>query len=135
MAFQDDYPELAAMFQKLQDGIQESALVSNSNAAADIYTAGEWLSGIARLEGAGQETIAAGLRMVADAIDPPPIRPGTVPNEPGDCEDQIRANGMTLDEIEAGLLEDPDPPITPEEEAWIAENMGGFDEETGRSVG
>ena len=70
---QKDYPGLAAMFQKLQDGIQESALVSNSNAAADIYTAGEWLTGIARLEGAGQEAIAAGLRLVADAIDPPPM--------------------------------------------------------------
>ena len=51
---QNDYPGLAAMFQKLQDGIQESALVSNSNAAADIYTAGEWLSGIARLESAAR---------------------------------------------------------------------------------
>ena len=35
---------------------------------------------------------------------------------------------MTLDEIEAGLTEDRDPPITPEEEAWIDRNMGGFDE-------
>ena len=84
MAFQDDYPELAAMFQALQDGI------------ADIHYAGEppdrecWEAGFKLHDGNWYlEDVAAGLRMVADAID---------------------------------------PPITPEEEAWIAENMGGFDE-------
>ena len=73
VGFAKDYPELAAMFQALQDGAQELALVFNGNATADLYSAGDRLAGMARLEGAGPEVIAAGLRMVADAIDPLPI--------------------------------------------------------------
>ena len=87
MAFENDYPDLAVMFDELQRGIQGKQYLGTTNTLP--ASLGKDIAYVASWHGIGPEVIATGLRMVADAID---------------------------------------PPITPEEEAWIAENMGGFDE-------
>ena len=66
----NDYPELAAMFQALEGGMYDSEPPEGDQtfwaAGYDLRRAVSWASG-------GKESIAAGLRMVADAIDPPEI--------------------------------------------------------------
>ena len=69
--FRDEYPELAAMFQALQDGIQGVADMPKTYPLLCAMNTGAWVRTIAREEDAARTDIAAGLRMVADAIDPP----------------------------------------------------------------
>ena len=70
MAFQDDYPELAAMFQALQDGLKA---VETGYGYDEIWNAGAHLRSASMGLGGYEQIIAAGLRMVADAIDLPPM--------------------------------------------------------------
>ena len=62
--FCDEHPELAAMFQALQDGIE-----GRYNSSRKVVSVGHALKVNAKGD---TQALAAGLRMVADAIDPPP---------------------------------------------------------------
>ena len=76
--FRDEYPELAAMFQALQDGVTECRPHEKRLAKYELGDAeaiGRRLSLIAWQYDATDSAVAAGLRMVADAIDPPPVSP------------------------------------------------------------
>ena len=68
--FRDEYPELAAMFQVLECGMYDAEPPEGDQtfwaAGYDLRCAVSWASG-------GKEAIAAGLRIVADAIDPPSV--------------------------------------------------------------
>ena len=73
--FRDEYPELAAMFQALQDGVTECRPHEKRLAKYELEDAqaiGRRLGLIAWQYDATDSAVAAGLRMVADAIDPPP---------------------------------------------------------------
>ena len=73
--FCDEHPELAAMFQALQDGVTECKPHEKRLAKYELEDAkaiGRSLGLIAWQYDATDSAIAAGLRMVADAIDPPP---------------------------------------------------------------
>ena len=72
--FRDEYPELAAMFQALQDGVTECRPHEKRLAKYELGDAkaiGRRLGLIAWQYDATDSAVAAGLRMVADAIDPP----------------------------------------------------------------
>ena len=72
--FRDEYPELAAMFQALQDGFTECRPHEKRLAKYELEDAkaiGRRLGLIAWQYDATDSAVAAGLRMVADAIDPP----------------------------------------------------------------
>ena len=66
-----DYPELAVLFSGLQDGIQSNHRLGTSNTLSSSL--GKDIAYVASFHGATMTDIAAGLRMVADAIDPPPM--------------------------------------------------------------
>ena len=68
MAFENDYPELAAMFQALQDGLKA---IETGAGHDDIWYTGAQIRSEAMGLGGWSPIVAAGLRMVADAIDPP----------------------------------------------------------------
>ena len=70
-----DYPELAAMLQSLQEGIMdpEGGQHNGPYHNWDMWARGTELVEAASAAGYGYlATIAAGLRMVAEAIDPAP---------------------------------------------------------------
>ena len=74
-SFGDTQPELAAMFQALQDGIMdpEGGQHNGPYHNWDMWARGTELAEAASAAGYGYlSTIAAGLRMVAEAIDPTP---------------------------------------------------------------
>ena len=75
ITIQTEYPALAAKFQALQDGIMDTNVKTAYGPATnwDMWARGIELADMARHEGATLADIAAGLRMVADAIDPPPM--------------------------------------------------------------
>ena len=64
-----DYPELAALFSALQDGIQSKHRLGTFNTMP--CSLGKDIAYVASFHGATMTDIAAGLRMIADAIDPP----------------------------------------------------------------
>ena len=73
---QNDYPELAAMFQALQNGIQTTDYPAFNTTPYPAEILNSWIAGsIFRMLASDTRAtvidIAAGLRMVADAIDPP----------------------------------------------------------------
>ena len=73
--FRDEYPELAAMFQALQDGLTECRPHEKRLAKYELEDAkaiGRRLGLITWQYDATDSAVAAGLRMVADAIDPSP---------------------------------------------------------------
>ena len=70
-SFGDEHPELTALFQALQDGIQGVADMPKTYPLLCAMNTGAWVRTIAREEDAARTDIAAGLRMVADTIDPP----------------------------------------------------------------
>ena len=72
--FRDEYPELAAMLQSLQNGIMDPKGGQHNGPYHnwDMWARGTELAEAASAAGYGYlATIAAGLRSVADAIDPP----------------------------------------------------------------
>ena len=86
--FCDEYPELAAMFQALQDGVtecrpHEKRLAKSKYELEDAKAIGRRLGLIAWQYDATDSAVAAGLRMVADAIGPPAM----VDAQARDCRD------------------------------------------------
>ena len=88
--FRDEYPELAAMFQALQDGVTECRPHEKRLAKYELEDAkaiGRSLGLIAWQYDATDSAVAAGLRMVADAIDPPSWRLKPQRHAGRDCRD------------------------------------------------
>ena len=67
---QNDYPGLAAMFHALQDGLKA---IETGDGHDDIWFTGAQIRSAAMGLGGWSPIVATGLRMVADAIDPPPM--------------------------------------------------------------
>ena len=109
-----EYPALANMFYELARGLQGAQALGMVNTLP--ASLGKDVAYVASFHGAGPEVIAAGLRMVADAIDPPRVSP------------TLKEIANIKEIAAATLVRLGAPPITSEEEAWIDRNMGGFDE-------
>ena len=99
--FRDEHPELAAMLQSLQAGIMdpEGGQHNGPYHNWDMWARGTELAEAASAAGYGYlATIAAGLRIVADAIDPPAMVEAM-----REIADKLGPSMLTPDEWEARL--------------------------------